>query len=741
MPKVTKDPAHHLSQSTGPAEVQKKVDELRHQIDEHNFHYYIENSPIISDLDYDKLFRQLRDLEQQYPQLISPESPTQRVGVTPLSEFNEAKHLVPMLSLDNAFSDEEVEDFERRLEQRLERESTLKSKSQPTSSKLKNSKDLLPSESPVPKEHVLIEFVCEPKLDGVAVSLIYEDGILVRGATRGDGATGEDITQNVRTIATIPLKLKTQHPPKLLEVRGEIVMPLAGFQAFNKKAAEEGHKAFVNPRNAAAGSLRQLDSRITAQRPLEFFCYALGKVEEDESHQENIAKLKQGKAKVEVEVLQNTHYDQLQQLSAWGLRINRLIKRVKGIEKCLEFYQKIGQMRDSLPYDIDGVVYKVNNIADQKKLGFVSRAPRWALAHKFPAVEQQTIVEGIDFQVGRTGVLTPVARLKPVFVGGVTVSNATLHNIEEAHRKDVRIGDTVMVRRAGDVIPEVVAVILTNRPAHTQPIKLPTRCPVCRSEVIKSEEEVAARCTGGLYCAAQLKEAIKHFASRKAMDIEGLGDKLAESLVDADLIEDVAGIFSLDRAALANLERMGEKSADNLLEAIEHSKKTTLQRFLFALGIREVGEATARALAFHFGDIESIEVATAEALQEVPDVGPVVAARVAAFFRQKHNRELIEKCRSAGVHWPQVERPLVTEQPLAGKTFVLTGTLATLSREVAKAQLERLGATVAGSVSKNTDYVIAGEKAGSKLAKAEQLGIEILDEEKFILLLKEHGLH
>lgn len=668
-----------------PRDVQQRINTLRHELNEHNFRYYIENDPIISDAEYDRLFRQLQDLEKEYPELITADSPTQRVGSIPLTEFSEAKHLVPMLSLDNAFSDEEVEQFGRRVQQRLEREAT-------------------------------VEYVCEPKLDGVAVSLIYEHGLLVRGATRGDGTTGEDITQNVRTIATIPLKLHTESPPKLVEVRGEIVMSLKGFAAFNKKAAAEGQKVFVNPRNAAAGSLRQLDSRITAQRPLEFFCYALGKVTGDE--------------------LLKSHFDQLKQLETWGLRINPLIKRAEGISQCLAIYQKIGKLRDSLDYDIDGVVYKVNAIADQERLGFVSRAPRWAIAHKFPAVEEQTTVEGIDFQVGRTGVLTPVARLKPVFVGGATVSNATLHNIEEALRKDVRVGDTVMIRRAGDVIPEVVAVILANRPPRTHPLKLPKNCPVCRAEVIKTEEEVAARCTGGLFCPAQTKESIKHFASRKAMDIEGLGDKLSEQLMDAGLIQDVAGIYLLDRDRLANLERMGEKSADNLLAAIEHSKSTTLQRFLFALGIREVGEATARALALHFGDLEALEAASEETLIEVPDVGPIVAAHIAAFFRQKHNRELIEKCRRAGVHWPKVKRPPVTQQPLAGKTFVLTGTLSSLTRDEAKAQLEQLGATVAGSVSKNTDYVVAGEKAGSKLVKAEQLGIEILDEENFIAFLK-----
>jgi len=702
---------------------------LRQQINEHNFRYYIENQPIISDADYDQLFRQLQNLEQQYPDAITPESPTQRLGVSPLTEFAQAKHLVPMLSLDNAFTDEEVEQFGRRLEQRLQRETVVEKNAEQTTEDHKSkvaqdkSTELLAAtshaknaliETTASDKHT-VEFVCEPKLDGVAVSLIYENGILTRGATRGDGATGEDITQNVRTIATIPLKLHTDNPPGLLEVRGEIVMPLAGFESFNRKAGQEGQKVFVNPRNAAAGSLRQLDSRITAQRPLEFFCYQASKIEQG--------------------TLPDTHFDQLHQLAKWGLRINPLIERVLGIELCLQYYRKVGKLRAQLPYDIDGVVYKVNRADLQEILGFVSRSPRWAIAHKFPAVEQQTTVESIDFQVGRTGVLTPVARLKPVFVGGVTVSNATLHNIEEATRKDVRVGDTVMVRRAGDVIPEVVAVILANRPPHTQRVKLPHHCPVCHAEVIKAQGEVAARCTGGLFCPAQLKESIKHFASRKAMDIEGLGDKVAEQLVDSGLVQDIAGIFTLDRERLANLERMGEKSADNLLYAIKRSQTTTLQRFLFGLGIREVGEATARALAQHFGDLESLEAANEEILQEVPDVGPIVAAHIAAFFRQKHNRELIQKCCASGVRWPKIESPSAAEQPLAGKTFVVTGTLISLTRDEAKTQLEHLGATVAGSVSKNTDYVVVGEKAGSKLTKAEQLGIAILDEAKLLKLL------
>ncbi len=541
-----------------PEKFRQEIDSLRKKINEHNYHYYIEAAPIVSDAEYDKLFRKLQALEEQHPELITPESPTQRVGVKPLAAFLSVKHLHPMLSLDNAFEDDEVMQFDKRVKQRLTIDES-------------------------------IEYVCEPKLDGLAVSLIYEKGILVRGATRGDGDEGEDITQNVRTISTIPLQLHTNNPPDLLEVRGEVLMNKAGFAAINQRAAERDEKIFVNPRNAAAGSLRQLDPKIVATRPLEFFCYALGKAEGGE--------------------LPDTHYAQLQKLNQYGLRVNSLIKVVVGIEQCLDYYQKIGEQRSTLDYEIDGVVYKVNRIDLQEKLGFVSRAPRWAIAHKFPAIEEQTVVENVEFQVGRTGVLTPVARLKPVFVGGVTVSNATLHNIQEAHRKDVRIGDTVMVRRAGDVIPEVVASIPALRPAGTKPIKLPKKCPVCNAEVIHPEGEVAARCTGGLYCPAQIKEGIKHFASRKALDMEGFGDKLIVALVEQKIIKDVTGIFHLEKEQLANLERMGEKSADNVQKAIEKSKATTLPKFLYALGIREVGESTARSLANHFGTLDAIEKA------------------------------------------------------------------------------------------------------------------------------------
>lgn len=667
-----------------PQEILKKITALRDQLNEHNFHYYVEDTPIVSDAEYDRLFHELKQLEQQYPDSVTAESPTQRVGATPLDRFDQAKHIVPMLSLDNAFTDEEVHQFERRIKQRL-----LESND--------------------------IEIVCEPKLDGVALSLLYENGKLVRGATRGDGHTGEDVTQNVRTIGTIPLQLHGADFPERVELRGEVVMPVAGFKAFNENAEIKGEKTFVNPRNAAAGSLRQLDSRITAERPLEFYCYALGQCEPA--------------------IKAETHFDSLQQLKQWGFRVNPEIRLVNTVEEALAFYRNLESKRDSLAYEIDGVVYKINRLAFQEELGFVSRAPRWAIANKFAAVEEQTVVEGIEFQVGRTGVLTPVARLQPVFVGGVTVSNATLHNIQEAHRKDVRIGDTVNVRRAGDVIPEVVSVIKKLRPKLTEQIQLPKKCPVCESDVIKAEGEVAARCTGGLYCPAQVKEGIKHYASRKAMDIDGLGDKLVELLVDEKLINDITDLYGLEEDKLAKLDRMGDKSAKNAVAALEKSKSTTLPRFLFALGIREVGETTARNLANHFGDIEPLMQADETTLQTINDVGPIVAAHIVGFFKQAHNRELIEKLIKLGVHWPKIEVKLAEQLPLAGKIFVLTGTMENLSRDEAKAKLQELGAKVSGSVSAKTNYVVAGEKAGSKLTKAQELGVKVIDEAALVAIL------
>lgn len=667
-----------------PSDIQAQIDALRTQINEHNFHYYVEDQPVVSDAEYDRLFRALQQLEADYPEAITPESPTQRVGATPLDAFASAQHLLPMLSLDNAFSEEDMTRFDARIKQRL-----------------------------VDDED--IEYVCEPKLDGVALSLLYEHGKLVRGATRGDGYTGEDITQNVRTIASIPLTLMGEAIPDLLEVRGEVIMPIQGFEALNEKAALLDEKTFVNPRNAASGSLRQLDAKITAQRPLAFYCYALGKVEPPMPFE--------------------AHSESLEQLKHWGLRVNPEIRVVKGLAACLDYYQRMQSKRPNLDYEIDGVVFKVNDFAAQERLGFVSRAPRWAIAHKFPAQEEQTVVEAIEFQVGRTGVLTPVARLKPVFVGGVTVSNATLHNIEEVERKDVRVGDTVSVRRAGDVIPEVFAVNQALRPEGTVPIALPKTCPVCDSEVVKAEGETAARCMGGLFCRAQVKEGIKHFASRKAMNIDGLGDKLIDQLVDCHMIDDVTGLYQLDPKELALMERMGSKSADKVVQAVEASKQTTLPRFLFALGIREVGEATARNLALHFIQLHALQSATEEQLLAVPDVGPIVASHIAGFFRQSHNVELIEKLIKLGVHWPDPETPSVSAQPLAGQTFVLTGTLETLTRSEAKERLQALGATVAGSVSKKTHYVVAGSDAGSKLAKAEALGVEVLSEEALVRIL------
>ena len=666
-----------------PKDIAARATQLREEINYHNYRYYVLDDPQIPDAEYDRLLRELQDIESRYPELITPDSPTQRVGAAPLSEFAEVRHEVPMLSLGNAFSEEEVHDFDRRVRERLQVES--------------------------------VEYTAEPKLDGLAVSLRYEDGLLVQAATRGDGYTGEDITQNVRTIETIPLRLLDRQPPAVLEVRGEVLMSKAGFEALNARQREAGEKLFANPRNAAAGSLRQLDPRITAQRPLEFFCYALGKVEGIQ--------------------LPDRHDAVLARLRDMGIRVNREIRTVAGIEHCLAYYRDILARRDKLPYEIDGVVYKVNRLDWQERLGFVSRAPRWAIAHKFPAQEELTVVEAIDVQVGRTGAVTPVARLKPVFVGGVTVSNATLHNQDEIDRLDVRVGDTVIVRRAGDVIPEVVAVIKERRKGRPRRFHMPTHCPVCGSEIVRLEGEAVARCTGGLYCAAQRRESIKHFASRRAMDIEGLGDKLVEQLDEHGLIHDVADLYALRAEDVARLERMGEKSAENLIVAIEKSKRTTLPRFLFALGIRLVGEATALTLARHYGTLEAIEAASVEDLQTVPDIGPAVAESIHAFFHEAHNLEVIEKLRQRGVSWPPMEKPPAGAQPLAGRTFVLTGTLSGMTRDEAKAALQVLGAKVSGSVSKKTDYVVAGEAAGSKLARAEALGVKVLDEDEFRALL------
>jgi len=665
-----------------PKQIAQRAAALREQINYHNYRYYVLDNPEIPDAEFDKLFRELQELEREHPALISPDSPTQRVGATPLAEFGEVKHVIPMLSLDNAFSEDEVRAFDRRVREGLK----------------------------VDK----VSYAAEPKLDGLAVSLLYEDGLLVRAATRGDGYTGEDITQNARTIPSVPLRLMGKGFPSRLEVRGEVYISKQGFKELNRRQEEHAEKIFANPRNAAAGSIRQLDPRITAKRPLEMCCYGVGRMEGGH--------------------LPDRHSAILEELQAWGLRVSAERALVQGVEGCLQYFANMGTKRSALAYEIDGVVYKVDELAQQHHLGFVARAPRWAVAHKFPAEEALTQVLGIDVQVGRTGALTPVARLAPVTVGGVTVANATLHNEDEVHRKDVRVGDAVIIRRAGDVIPEVVSVVKERRPERTKIFHLPKQCPICGSEVVRVEGEAAARCSGGLYCAAQRKEAIRHFASRRAMDIEGLGDKLVEQLVGQGLVENVADLYGLTLEQLAGLERMGLKSAENLLDALNKSKDTTLARFLFALGIREVGEATAQALSQHFGELDAIAGADVEALQTVPDIGPVVAQQVATFFHEHHNREVIKKLQAAGVHWPRVERRVVSP-PLAGKTFVLTGTLSGMSRDKAKQRLQALGAKVTGSVSAKTDYVVAGEEPGSKLDKARSLNVRVLDERQFLDLL------
>ncbi|MCU7923270.1 MAG: NAD-dependent DNA ligase LigA [Candidatus Thiodiazotropha sp. (ex Dulcina madagascariensis)] len=657
--------------------VAARIQALRNEIDHHNRQYYVFDAPEIADAEYDRLLRELQRLEAEHPHLITPDSPTQRVGETPLAGFGEVAHSRPMLSLDNAFGEEAMGDFERRIRDRL---------------KLDDDKKIV--------------YLAEPKLDGLAINLRYVQGRLVLGATRGDGSRGEDVTGNIRTIKAVPLRLQGDDWPDILEVRGEVFMPRDGFEALNQRAREAGEKSFVNPRNAAAGSLRQLDPRLTAQRPLTFYAYGFGEVDPAP--------------------IADSQSDSIRRLRRWGVPISPLHEVVEGTQGCLAYFQRILQLRDSLPYDIDGVVFKVDELRLQAQLGSVSRAPRWAIAYKFPAQEEMTQVEAIAFQVGRTGAVTPVARLHPVFVGGVTVSNATLHNMDEVMRKDVRPGDTVVVRRAGDVIPEVVSVVPAKRPHGISPVILPTRCPVCGSEITKPEGEAVARCSGGLYCPAQRKEALRHFASRKAMDIEGLGEKLVEQLVDEGLVDSPADLYRLTLEQLSGLQRMAEKSARNLLDALDKSKLTTLAHFLFALGIREVGEATASSLANQFLTLDAIQQADEALLQQAPDVGPVVAAHIVAFFRQAHNREVIEQLLEAGIHWPEIERQAV-DHPLSGKTIVITGALSRPRDEI-KRELLALGAKVTGSVSKKTDYLLAGEAAGSKLAKAEKLGVAVLDE-------------
>lgn len=676
-----------------------EIARLRALIRYHNQRYYVLDDPELPDNEYDFLFRALRELEAKYPDLVTSDSPTQRIGGEALASFSTVTHEVPMLSLDNVFSADEFRDFDRKARDRLG--------------------DLLGSDGDLFAESRLT-YCAEPKLDGLAISLLYEAGHLVRAATRGDGATGEDITHNARTIPSIPLCLMGDIAPDRLEVRGEVVMPKAGFIKLNERAAAQGDKLFANPRNAAAGSLRQLDPRIAAQRPLEFYAY--------------------GAMQAEGVDMPGSQYEVLQLLRSMGFRISNEIRRGDGADFVLDYYGDVQSRRDSLPYEIDGIVIKVDSVRWQQELGFVSRAPRWATAFKFPAQEAITTVEAVEFQVGRTGALTPVARLAPVFVGGVTVSNATLHNFDEIERMDVRVGDSVVIYRAGDVIPKVVRVLPDRRPAISHPVVLPEHCPVCGSDVERPEDEAIARCLGGLFCPAQQKEALKHFVSRRAMDVEGLGDKWIEQLVDQGLIRSSADLYVLTRENLLPLERMGEKSADNLLAAIARSRSTTLPRFLYALGIRGVGEATALALAKHFGRLDVLTSADDSVLMQVQDVGPVVADAIATFFRQPHNLEIIQRLQDVGVHWPAIEAQGEREQPLSGQTWVLTGSLSSLGRDQAKEKLMQLGAKVSGSVSKKTSCVVAGEAAGSKLADAEKLGIRVINEESLLALFASHGI-
>lgn len=668
----------------------KRADEIRRLIATHDYQYYVLDAPTITDNEYDGLFRELQALEEANPDLITADSPTQRVGGQAIKAFSSITHRVPMLSLNNAFEDSELINFDKRIREGLGFNE--------------------------------IEYAVEPKFDGLAITLTYENGVFVQGATRGDGYTGEDVTHNLKTIRSIPQRLNTKTPPKILEVRGEVLMFKTDFEQLNQDQASRGEKIFANPRNAAAGSLRQLDPNITATRPLSFFAYGLGATQGLDSFISHSAAM---------DYLQSLH-----------LPVCKERQTVKGVKGLLNYYQRIGELRDRLPFDIDGVVYKVNSLSQQAELGFVSRAPRWAIAHKFPAQEAHTIVLDIDVQVGRTGAITPVARLKPVFVGGVTVTNATLHNEDEMRRKDVRIGDTVSIRRAGDVIPEVVSVLLAQRPIDAKIFTMPINCPVCGSHIKRQEDEAIARCTGGLFCAAQRKQALIHFASRKAMDIEGFGEKLVNQLVDHGLAHSLADIYQLNLNTLANLDRMAEKSAKNIVDALIKSKKTTLARFIYSLGIRNVGEATAKDLARHFGNIESIKSASLESLQEVSDIGPIVAESILNFFSEAHNIEVIasliksEEEGGAGIYWDPVETNPVKSGLLAGKTFVLTGTLPNLSREEAKSIIENAGGKVVGSVSKKTDYVIAGAEAGSKLDKAMELNIAILDETQLKALFK-----
>ena len=662
--------------------IQTQIDNLRKTLRQYEYEYHVLDNPTVPDSEYDRLFHQLKALELEHPEFLTSDSPTQRVGAKPLSGFSQIRHEIPMLSLDNAFSDEEFHAFVKRIEDRL---------------------------IVLPKP---LTFCCEPKLDGLAVSILYVNGILTQAATRGDGTTGEDITANIRTIRNIPLQLLTDNPPARLEVRGEVFMPHAGFERLNEYALEHGEKTFANPRNAAAGSLRQLDPNITSKRPLVLNAYGIGIAEGVE--------------------LPSTHYSRLQWLKSIGIPVNPEIRLCNGTNEVLDFYQDIQNKRSSLGYDIDGTVLKINDIALQNELGFISKAPRWAIAYKFPAQEELTVLNDVEFQVGRTGAITPVAKLEPVFVAGVTVSNATLHNGDEIERLNIAIGDTVVIRRAGDVIPQIIGVLHERRPDNAKPIIFPTNCPVCDSQIIRIEGEAVARCTGGLFCAAQRKEALKHFVSRKAMDIDGIGGKLIEQLVDRELIHTPADLFKLDLTTLTRLERMGAKSAENALNSLEKAKSTTLARFIFALGIREVGEATALNLANHFKTLDALKVADLEQLQQVPDVGEVVANRIFVFWREVHNVAVVEDLIAQGVHWETVEIKEASENLFKDKTVVLTGTLTQMGRNEAKALLQQLGAKVSGSVSSKTDFVIAGDSAGSKLTKAQELNITVLTEEEFL---------
>jgi DNA ligase (NAD+) len=663
----------------------RRAAELREELQQHDHRYYVLNEPAVPDAEYDRLMKELRELEAAHPELVTADSPTQRVAGTAASEFGEVQHAIPMLSLENGFTDDDLRDFDRKVRERLG------------------------SEGP-------IDYAAEPKLDGLAISVLYRDGVFARAATRGDGVTGEDVSANVATIRSVPRKLRG-NPPAVLEVRGEVFLPFAGFEKMNRDAAARGEKAYVNPRNAASGSLRQLDPRITAARPLDLYFYSLGVVEGGE--------------------LPGRHSELAAQLNAWGLRTCPEARRVSGVEGCLEYYRDVGARRAKLPYQIDGVVYKVDRRTDQEKLGFVSRAPRWALAHKFPADEELTLLEDVIFNVGRTGALTPAAKLKPVFVGGVTVSNATLHNMDEVARKGFKIKDTVVVRRAGDVIPEVVRYLPDRRPADARDIVMPATCPVCQSPVVREPDQAVFKCTGGvLKCRAQRAEWIIHFAGRRALDIDGLGEKLIEQLVEDGTISSPADLYDLKAEALAERERMGEKSAKNVVEAIAKSRNTTLPRLLFGLGIPQVGESTARALADQFGKLQNLREATAEQIEQTPDVGPVVSREVYQFFQSTLAREVVDRLIARGVNWKEGEARMAEGLPLNGLTFVITGTLSGLQRDDAEDALRALGAKVSGSVSKKTSYLVVGADAGSKLAKAQSLGVAILDEAALEQVLK-----